>query len=96
MPTMSTAKRLMLAFGVVIATFLCVGATSFYSGLRLAEADRWNRHTYNVISQSDAMLLAMVNMETGVRGFLVSGESQFLEPWTAGPTSAARGARPSR
>jgi methyl-accepting chemotaxis protein len=90
MSQLTVSKRLMLAFGIVIATFLCVGASSLYSSVKLAEADRWNQHTHKVLTEGDQLLLSMVNMETGVRGFLVAGDEKFLEPWTAGQADFGR------
>ena len=84
MNSLSIARRLLLAFGVVVVVFLLVGGTSLYSSLRLGEAERWNRHTVEVLGTGDRMLQAMVNMETGARGFLVSGDDGFLAPWTQG------------
>jgi methyl-accepting chemotaxis protein len=48
------------------------------------EASGWVTHTYQVMGTADAALAAMVNQETGMRGFLVSGEDKFLEPQIAG------------
>ena len=84
MSSMTVAKRLMLAFGVVILVFMAVAGTSLVSGSRLAEADKWNQHTYKVLSTADRMLQSMVNMETGARGYLVAGDEAFLAPWTQG------------
>jgi methyl-accepting chemotaxis protein len=36
------------------------------------------------MQQSEKMLLDMVNIETGLRGFVASGEEKFLEPFTQG------------
>jgi len=82
--TMTVARRLTVAFGSVTAVFLLVGASALYSGAKLAEADEWNTHTYRVLDTSGSMLTSMINMETGIRGYLVAGDTRFLEPWTAG------------
>jgi methyl-accepting chemotaxis protein len=41
-------------------------------------------HTYEVISSAQDILGAAVNMETGMRGFLLAGRVQFLEPYNGG------------
>ena len=78
------ARRLGLAFGGVIAIFLAVLAVAMISQSRLQEAERWNAHTSKVLMAADQVLLGMVNMETGTRGFALAGEEQFLEPWNQG------------
>ena len=79
--------RLGLAFASVIFVFLAVGVTALISASKLAEADRWNTHTYKVLGVADEMLKSMINMETGARGFLLAGDDRFLEPWTKGNES---------
>ncbi|AUI87793.1 chemotaxis protein [Vibrio azureus] len=44
----------------------------------------WVEHTYKVISKAKSIVLAAVNMETGMRGFLLAGHEQFLEPLNQG------------
>ncbi|MBJ7407779.1 MAG: CHASE3 domain-containing protein [Bradyrhizobium sp.] len=41
-------------------------------------------HTYQVMEQLSELVSAMVNQETGVRGYLVSGDTAFLAPYEAG------------
>ncbi|MBC7682282.1 MAG: CHASE3 domain-containing protein [Ferruginibacter sp.] len=81
------AKRLFIAFSGVIAIFLLVTGFVLYSQAQLKQAEDWNNHTYKVKGAGDFMLLSMVNMETGTRGFLISGEDQFLAPWHSGVKS---------
>ncbi|WP_456717107.1 CHASE3 domain-containing protein [Bradyrhizobium sp. USDA 4353] len=47
----------------------------------LAQNNGWTVHTYQVIDQTKALVSAMVDAETGVRGFLVGGTDNFLEPY---------------
>ncbi|MDM8518222.1 CHASE3 domain-containing protein, partial [Desulfobacterales bacterium HSG16] len=50
----------------------------------MSEAIAWVDHTHNVIESSMSALGAAVDMETGMRGFLLSGRENFLEPFNAG------------
>jgi methyl-accepting chemotaxis protein len=84
MNKLTVARRLTMAFAAVIAIFLTVSGIALYSSARLAEADRWNTHTYRVLGTSIGMLQSMINMETGARGFLLAGEDRFLAPWEEG------------
>jgi methyl-accepting chemotaxis protein len=87
--SMSVSRRLTIAFAAVIMTFIGVGGFSLYTLDQLEEAKRWNTHTYNVMEKASGMLTSMINMETGARGFLIAGDDQFLEPWTAGQETFA-------
>ena len=76
--------RMSAGFALVILCFLLAGGVALYSSKKLEEADGWNTHTYRVLTVSQALLNSVVNMETGARGFVISGKDTFLEPWVAG------------
>ncbi|MBL4830913.1 MAG: CHASE3 domain-containing protein [Aliivibrio sp.] len=50
----------------------------------LKQLNQWVEHTYQVIATAQAIVSSAVNMETGMRGFLLAGQDQFLAPYTAG------------
>ncbi len=80
----SIGRRLGLAFAAVIIIFLCVGWAALFTAGKLQDAEKMNIHTYLVLDRGTSMLAAMVNMETGARGFIVAGQERFLEPFTGG------------
>ncbi len=50
----------------------------------MAENEAWVTHTYDVIDRANAILAAAVDMETGMRGYLLAGQETFLEPYDSG------------
>ena len=46
--------------------------------------EEWVTHTYGVIRQANDILAAAVDMETGMRGYLLAGQDEFLAPYTGG------------
>ena len=81
------ARKLLIAFAAVI---LAMAATSsiVYQKLRFIEQSAgWTEHTYIVLETLDAAMAAMVDQETGLRGYLVSGENKFLDPYRTGAQS---------
>ena len=80
----TVARRLAISFGAIILILLGVAATTLHANAKLTEADQWNTHTYQVLGTADNLLKSMINMETGGRGFLISGDDRYLEPWTNG------------
>ena len=84
---MRIGAKLGTGFGAVVLVFVAVAVTAGIVTNRLAEADRWNVHTYKVLSTGDDMLKSMINMETGTRGFLIAGEEKFLAPFIDGKKS---------
>jgi len=48
------------------------------------ELNEWVEHTYKVIMEANEILAAAVDMETGMRGYLLAGQEQFLAPYNGG------------
>ncbi|MCP4993966.1 MAG: hypothetical protein GY934_09305, partial [Gammaproteobacteria bacterium] len=46
--------------------------------------EKWVTHTYKVIQQANAIVAAAVDMETGMRGYLLAGKDGFLSPYNEG------------
>ncbi len=44
----------------------------------------WVNHTLEVLAAANRLLSAAVDMETGMRGYLLAGKEEFLEPYDAG------------
>ncbi|MBE0623147.1 MAG: CHASE3 domain-containing protein [Burkholderiales bacterium] len=81
---MKVGVRLGLSFAAVIAIFLAVSGVALMTASKQAEMEARNTLSHEVIAKSEDMLLSMVNMETGSRGYLLGGEDRFLEPWIEG------------
>ncbi len=46
--------------------------------------DGWVTHSYEVLAVADAVMASAVDMETGMRGYLLAGKEGFLAPYTSG------------
>ena len=77
----SIGKKLAAAFGVVLAMFLAVGAVSYDSTVKLVQSEAWGEHTHEVLNTLENSLSAMKDAETGQRGFVLTGEARYLEPY---------------
>ncbi|GGJ01997.1 hypothetical protein GCM10007978_44400 [Shewanella hanedai] len=53
----------------------------------LRELNERVEHTYKVIAMAQAIVASAVDMETGMRGYLLAGDDRFLEPFTNGKAS---------
>ncbi len=72
-------RKLQLAFGSAILALLLVGAMSYRGMLVSAESDRWVRHTHEVLENLQLSLSAMQDIESTDRGFVMTGNDQFLK-----------------
>ena len=75
-----------LAGGYVIVLILMaiVSIVVFNSINRLVDSSKWVNHTYEVIRTAESVGAAMVDMETGQRGFMIAGKDAYLEPFNNG------------
>jgi len=58
------------------------------AGLKIMQdAQKWVVHTFEMIGRASATLAAAVDMETGMRGYLLAGQDGFLDPYNSGNKS---------
>ena len=79
--------RLVGAFGVIVAILIALVTMAKMSQDKQAQTQDMNVHTYQVLGKADAILAALINMETGARGFMLTGVDGFLEPLAKGRES---------
>ena len=79
----ATRWRTLLALGPAFVVVL-LGIATFY-GFRGAVTSREAViHTRDVIETTQAVLSDIQNAETGERGFIITGDESYLEPYTKG------------
>ncbi|MDX2201647.1 MAG: CHASE3 domain-containing protein, partial [Hyphomicrobiaceae bacterium] len=81
---MSITRKLIVSLGIIVLSVLTVNSVIYFKSREVKETTFWNDHTMKVMAASNDVLMGMVNQETGFRGFLLSGEEKFLEPYRAG------------
>ena len=82
-------KRMTLTFAAILLLAGLLIGVALVNGTKLRDTVAWNTHTHKVLATSQAMLLNMVNIETGLRGFVAGGKDAFLEPYKAGEQAFA-------
>lgn len=78
------ATRLYGGFGTVVLLLAALVTVATLNVARLADANAINTHTYQVLAESSAILESLINMETGQRGYVITGDEASLEPYQAG------------
>ncbi|SEM07609.1 methyl-accepting chemotaxis protein [Xaviernesmea oryzae] len=82
----SIPKKLMISLGLIILSTIFANAIIYTKSSEVRNTTFWNTHTMAVIGNANQLVLAMVNQETGYRGFLLSNDAKFLDPYRAGQT----------
>ncbi|ACL74608.1 methyl-accepting chemotaxis protein [Ruminiclostridium cellulolyticum] len=82
---MSVAKKLITGYLLVLVIMAGIVGISIYATQSLkTQAENLITDAIPIGYAADGLLTALVNEETGVRGYLVSGDETFLEPYNSG------------
>jgi methyl-accepting chemotaxis protein len=92
---LSIRAKLLGAFAVIIAVVALTGGFAALNLRTMQNTAQWNQHSNKVLDVLAEATGAMVNQETGLRGYLVSAsvgsaDEKFLEPYTKGKEAFQR------
>lgn len=73
---------------IPILFLLVLGGVALFNVNSLVENNKWVDHTYKVLGKASGVTAAAVDMETGMRGYLLAGKEEFLSPYTSGAKAA--------
>ena len=74
-------NRVLFGFIVTAVVLAVLGVFSFSSTQRLIDTARLLSHASRVINNAELVVKAVVDIETGQRGFVITGKEEFLEPY---------------
>jgi PAS domain S-box-containing protein len=77
----SLTPQITAGIGMVVALLIFNAATSYRNTLKLVENEHWVSHTHRVLTELEATLSTLKDAETGQRGYLLTGEERYLEPY---------------
>ncbi len=68
-------------FALALAVLIVIGGMSYFSLIRVHEDRVWVDHTYQAIASLRQVLSAIAEAEASVRGYIVTGREEFLDPY---------------
>ena len=75
----------MLIGNIITVSILVVLCVVVWNSIKtLNNTDDMVTHTYQVIDHSDRLVNSMVDRETGLRGYAIGGQEEYLEPYYFG------------
>ena len=77
-------RRIALGYGLVVLLLLLIALSAYRSTTKLVEAAYWQDHTFRVLYAIERLNTALLEVETGQRGFIITGNDEFLEPYRVG------------
>jgi len=80
---LKTSRKVTALFAAAVLLVAFVVAASFWVFSQLGEAGEARKHTFDAIIRANALLSALKDAETGQRGYALTGNEAFLEPYLA-------------
>jgi PAS domain S-box-containing protein len=74
-------KRVLMGFSITMLVLIILGVFSYSSTQRLINSAGLESHATRVINTAEQVVKTILDMETGQRGFLITGNEDFLEPF---------------
>ncbi|MGO9598242.1 MAG: PAS domain S-box protein [Isosphaeraceae bacterium] len=80
---MSTGTKLGAGFALGMVIIVAIAIQTQVLMQQLSEANRWVVHTHQVLEGLERFVSLLKDAESGQRGFLLTGDGRYLEPYTA-------------
>jgi methyl-accepting chemotaxis protein len=85
---MRLRTKVLIGTCVPLVLLVLLGGISIVNIGSILATSEWVDHTHGVLENSLEIIGSAVDMETGMRGYLLSGKEDFLEPYKAGEKAA--------
>jgi len=81
---MKTKTKIFLGISVPLVFLVILGSIAYINVKSITSSSKWVNFTHKVLAKADAITAAAVDMETGMRGYLLAGKEEFLAPYKSG------------
>lgn len=81
---LSITQKLSAGFAVIILIIVVLVMVARQGFSQVNNNVDWTIHTYQVMGRADQALEGLLNVETGMRGFALTGQDDFLGPYDQG------------
>ncbi len=76
-----THYKILSGFAIPLSLILVLTLIAYFSIGNLLSTSAWVKHTHEVLARGTELEKLMIDMETGERGFLITGKDSFLAPF---------------
>jgi methyl-accepting chemotaxis protein len=77
-------KKIAAGFALSFVLLIAIGAVAYTSINKLTNTSQWVTHTHEVLEHIAGVLSLLKDAETGQRGYVITGDEAFLDPYRAG------------
>jgi diguanylate cyclase (GGDEF)-like protein/PAS domain S-box-containing protein len=83
-------RKVQFAFGAAILALIAVGTISYRAVIASSESDGRVQHTYEVLANLNRLLAVVESLESGYRGFALTGEESYLQSYRSSAENAVQ------
>ena len=80
---MKLRTQLLLGYLVVFSLMIAITAVMYQNSRSLLETQQWVEHTHEVNAKVRLVQKLVIDMQTGKRGYLITGREIYLQPYNA-------------
>jgi methyl-accepting chemotaxis protein len=80
----SVGTKIGAGYVLALMILLVLGVVSYWNTAGFIEATRLKAHTYEVLEDLEKVLSSLKDAETGQRGYIITGEERYLDPYRTG------------
>jgi len=81
---MKFRTQLFLGNGIILLLMIVIAGVVYQSINSLLRTSEWVTFTHEILEQGEALQKLLRDMQTGMRGFLITGQEDFLDPYKKG------------
>ncbi|QQL49944.1 sensor histidine kinase [Mucilaginibacter ginkgonis] len=74
-------RKLQVGYGISIVVLIIIGFVSWFTLRNLLDSNRAVSHSVEIMQKYEQILSAMKDAETGQRGYLITGQTKYLQPY---------------
>ena len=90
MNDLSIKNKLTIGLAAIVAIMLFLLALAYNNSQKLADANKWDRHALEVLVQSNHIATSVLQVQSAIRGFLLTGKEDLIAPLNAEFAEAKR------
>lgn len=83
-PALASIKQILRLLAVALVILVALGSSGWWSAKRVIETFGWVDHTHQVLYEMESTLMHAVSIQSGARGFALTGQEKFLAPYESG------------
>ncbi len=77
---LSIKIKITIGLGAIVGVFLVLLGFAYLNFSKLSEANSWDRHTLDVLLETNQITTSLLQVQTAARGFVLTGDESLVAP----------------